>query len=298
MPIYTYAQLQADVNSKIKGKLNILTDARSTLNQGVRQVLAEIDMVSMRRRKPLVPNLFTGLFEYDAPDDLKGYSIITVENQKWTRRPFWKLVPYEQFMRRQEPLTIAVSDYNGTRKVFIKNGGPTFGTDNINLVISNLDTLTSGGGTWEAFGTAENLFAGQDNFVEGVGSIRFDFPDNTFDAGIQNSTLVSFDASSYLEGNGSVIVWAYLVDKDPVLSFTFRMGSDSSNYYEKTITGNFANGWNNLNFDFATFNTVGSPVATALTYCAVFFSVSGSNHDLVVNGGFDGGTTGWTLQTL
>ena len=121
MPNYTYSQLLSDIGGKIKGKTGILTVPRSTINQGVRQVLSEIDLVSNRRRTALAPNLFNGLFEYAAPTDLKGYGIITVQNQKWTRTPFWSLVPYEQFMRRQDYNTIAVSNYDAITKIFIKS---------------------------------------------------------------------------------------------------------------------------------------------------------------------------------
>jgi len=34
MPTYTYSKLKSDVNARIKGKIGILIDARSTLNQG------------------------------------------------------------------------------------------------------------------------------------------------------------------------------------------------------------------------------------------------------------------------
>lgn len=299
MPNYTYAQLKSDVNAKIKGKAGILIDARSTLNQGVREVLSQVDMVSMRRRKRLVPNLFSGLFEYDAPEDLKAYGIITIENQKWSKRPFWKLVPYEEFMRRQENFTIGVSDYDFQRKIFIKSDQNLIGANgNINTVLSNLDTLTSGGGTWIAFGDATDVEAGSDNFVEGTGSVKFNVPANSTTAGIQNLGLTPFDATAFLNGDGNSTVWSYLTNKDEIDSFTLRLGSDSSNYYEKTITGSFVDGWNNLDFDLSTFTTVGSPVITAITYCAVFFNLADAHPELLTNGSFTGGTAGWTLQTL
>lgn len=273
MPTYTQTQLLSDVNGKIKGKAGILIDAQSTLNQGVRQVLAEIDLVSTRRRIPLTPNLFSGIFEYAAPTDLKGYGIISVQNQKWTKTPFWSLVPYEQFLRRQDFNTIAISDYDFLRKVFIKSE-----INDTKTSLSILDSLTAGGGTWGAFGDAENVEAATDNFVEGNGSIKFDINGAAgTTAGIVNSTLNSTDLSAYFNGDGSIVVWAYITSTTNLTNFIICVGSDSSNYYTKTVTTQsdgtaFVNGWNLLNFNMATFTIVGTPVDTTIDYCAIYFT--------------------------
>lgn len=276
MPIYDYATLQSDVNAKIKGKLGVLISAQSTLNQGVRQVLAEVDLLTTRRRTPLTPNLFSGLFEYAAPTDLKGYGIITVQNQKWNRTPFWKLVPYEEFMRRQKEETVAISDYDFIRKLFIK--APNTQSNDVKTTLSTLDSVTSGGGTWGAFGDATNVEAGEDNYVEGNGSIKFDISAaGGTTCGIVNSTLTQSDLSGFFQGDGSCIVWAYITSTTNLTNFILRVGSDSSNYYTKTVTSQsdgtaFVNGWNLLNFNLATFTTVGTPVDTAVDYCALYFT--------------------------
>lgn len=273
MPNYLYSQLQSDINGKIKGKIGILTSPRSTINQGVRQVLADLDLLTTRRRTPLTPNLFNGLFEYAAPTDLKGYGIITVQNQKWTKTPFWKLVPYEQFMRRQDENTIAVSDYDFIRKLFIKSD-----VTDIKTTVSTLDALGAGGGTWGAFGDATNVEAGTDNYVEGNGSIKFDISSaGGTTCGIVNSTLNSSDLSGYFQGDGNCVVWAYITSTTNLTNFILRIGSSSGDYYTKTVTAQadgtaFVNGWNLLNFNLATFTTVGTPVETAIDYCALYFT--------------------------
>lgn len=273
MPIYTQTQLSSDVNGLIKGKVGILVDSQSTLNQGVRQALSEIDMRSMRRRTGLTPNLFSGLFEYAAPTDLKSYGIISVQNQKWTKTPFWSLVPYEQFMRRQDVDTISVSDYDFLRKVFIKSQ-----ITDTKTTLSNLDSLASGGGTWALFGDATNVEAATDNYVEGNGSISYDLSAaGGTTAGIVNSTLTATDLSDYFAGDGNCVVWAYITSITNLTNFIIRVGSDSSNYYTKTVTAQsdgtaFVNGWNLLNFNLATFTTVGTPVETAMDYCAIYMT--------------------------
>jgi len=273
MPTYTQTQLLSDVNGKIKGKIGVLIDAQSTINSGVREVLSDLDLLTTRRRTALTPNLFSGLFQYAAPTDLKGYSIISVQNQKWTKTPFWSLVPYEQFLRRQEPNTIAVSDYDFIRKVFISSQ-----IVDTKVVLSSLDSLTAGGGTWGAFGDATNVTASTDNYVEGNGSIKFDISAaGGTTCGIVNSTLTQQDLTDFFNGDGNAITWAYITSNTNITNYILRVGSDSSNYYTKTVTSQadgtaFVNGWNLLNFDLSTFTTVGTPVKTAIDYCALYFT--------------------------
>lgn len=273
MPIYTYSQLQTDVNSKIKGKLGVLIDPQSTLNQGVRDVLSDIDMVSMRRRNQLIPNLFSGLFEYAAPTDLKAYGLITIQNQRWTQTPDWSLVPYEQFMRRQDGFTVAISDYDFLKKLFIN----TTMTDT-KTTLSNLDSLTAGGGTWTLFGDAINVVAATDNFIIGNASIKFDISAvGGTTAGIVNSTLNSSDLTNFIQGDGNVIVWAYITSITNLTNYVLKFGSSASNYYSKTVTSQadgtaFVSGWNLLNFNLSTFTTTGTPVSTAIRYCNLYFT--------------------------
>lgn len=273
MPIYTQTQLLSDVNARIKGKIGILVDFQSTLNQGVRQSFSEIDFLTSRRRTPLTPNLFSGVFEYAAPTDLKGYGIITVQNQKWTKTPFWSLVPYEQFMRRQDTNTIAISDYDFIRKVYINSQ-----ISDTKTTLAGMDSLSSGGGTWKSFGDGTNISVGTDNYVEGSASIKFDISAaGGTTCGLVNSTLNPTDLSAYLNGDGNCIVWAYITSTTNLTNYILRIGSSASNYYTKTVTTQsdgtaFVNGWNLLNFNLATFTTIGTPVATALNYCATYFT--------------------------
>jgi len=267
--IYTQAQLKSDVNSKIKGKIGVLVDFQSTLNSGVRQVLSDIDLLTSRRRTPLIPALFNGVFEYAAPADIKGYSIISIQNQKWTKSPNWSLVPYEQFMRRQDLNTLAISDYDGTRKVFLKGSA-----DDGLITVSSLDAV----GTWLLFGDATNVELSTGNFVEGTGSIKFDISAaGGTTAGISNSALAQSDLSEFFEGEGSCVVRVYITSTTNLTNYILRIGSDSSNYYSKTVTTQadgtaFVNGWNILNFDLATFTTTGTPVITAADYCVIYFT--------------------------
>lgn len=273
MPNYTQTQLKSDVNGKIKGKIGVLVDFQSTLNQGVRQVLSDLDLVTTRRRTQLTPNLFNGVYEYAAPTDLKGYGIITVENQKFSKRTDWSLVPYEQFLRRQDYNTIAISDYDFVKKILINST-----VDDDKITLSTLDSLTAGGGTWGLFGDAENVEQDLDNVVEGNGCVKFDISSaGGTTAGIVNSTLSQVDITNYLEGNGSVLVWAYITSTTNLTNYILRIGNDASNYYSKTVTTQadgtaFVNGWNLLRFALTSLTETGSVTDTAIDYCAIYMT--------------------------
>jgi len=293
MPIYTQDQLKSDVNAKIKGKIGVLVDFQSLLNQGVRQVLTEMDLVSTRRRAALVPNLYAGLFEYAAPTDLKGYGIITIQNQTNSLARDWGLVPYEQFMRRQDANTIGISNYDGFTKVYLNTVNQNYYynyndnsdynqglTPNSKTTIAGLDTLSSGGGTWGEFGdvTSGKVYKDSSNFVEGSGSIRFDInAAGGTTAGIVNTALNSSDMSVYFSQNGFGYVYTYLTSATDITNFILRLGSSDSAYNTMTATSQadgtaFVGGWNLIEFDLSATVLTSTPDNAAVTYSALYMT--------------------------
>jgi hypothetical protein len=273
MPTYTYSQLKSDVNARIKGKIGILVDTRSTLNQGVRQTFSDLDLLTARRKAKLTPNLFSGIYEYAAPTDLKGYGIITIQNQTFEKSRYWNLVPYEQFLRRQDYNTIAVSDYDGMRKVLLNTI-----VDDKKITISSFDSVTG----WTAVGDAENIDEDTTDFITRNASLSFDISSaGGTTAGVENSTLGNIDITEYLKGNGTVTVWVKIASITGLTNYKMRIGSSSGNYYEKTTTTQsdgtaFTTGWNLLKFDMTSLTTVGTPVDTACVYAALYMTKDAS----------------------
>ncbi len=290
---YNRAQLKADVNAGIQNKQGILTDFNKTINQGVRQAVAEVDMSSMRRRYTMYPGLFRGIFDYFCPVDLKGYCIIDLPRQAqdvastrpsvdglngWSTRDAnaygeFFLVPTEEFDRIQGFGMVAVDDYNGIRILKVASSA-----DSNTLVISNLDSLTFDNTTWVPFGDAINLRVDNDDFIKGSASIVYDISGaGGTTAGIQANGFNPIDISQYLQGFSSLFNWAKIVTTPGVNGFTVRLGSSPTDYYEVVITVSndgtaFARGWNLDRFDLVNMTTVGSPVSTAITYCALFMN--------------------------
>jgi len=269
MPNYTYSQLKSDVNARIKGKIGILVDIRSTINQGVRQTYSDLDLLTARRKAKLTPNLFSGIYEYAAPTDLKGYAIITIQNQTFEKSRYWNLVPYEQFLRRQDFNTIAISDYDGLRKVLLNTI-----VDDKKITIGSFDSVTG----WTAVGDAENIDTDKSDFITRNASLSFDISSaGGLTAGVGNIDIGKIDMTDYLKGNGTVTVWVKILSIVGLTNYILNIGSDSSNYYSKTTTTQsdgtaFVEGWNLLKFDMTSLTTVGTPVDTECVYAALYMT--------------------------
>jgi len=273
-PIYTRTFLKSRLNARIKGKIGILVDSDQSCNDAARFVVGDLDLRSARRKTPLTPSLFTNIFEYACPTDLKDYKIIDIDPQTDRKQTEYNLVPFEEFGRRQDSNTIAISDNDFVRKILINASV----ANDLSITISEMDSLTSGGGTWALFGDGTNLTADNDNYVRGNGSINWDISAaGGTTAGIQNTALSTFDLTNFLGGNGALFVWADITSTTNLTNFILRLGSSSSAYYSKTITVQadgtaFANGWNLLKFDLTSLTTTGSPTNTAGSFAAIYMT--------------------------
>lgn len=278
MPTYQFSQLKGEVNGRIKGKIGIMVNSRATINAGVRQVNTDFDLASTRRKSRLTPNLFSGPGEYACPNDLKMNSIVTIEPQVLLQqRQDWGLVPYEQFARRMDRNTIAIGNSDLIKKLYAL----TYIND-LKQVVSSFDSLTAGGGTWLAVGDATNVRADQDNFVEGAGSIAFDLSSNPgLTAGVKDLGINTTDLTKYLQGNGTLIVFAYIVSTTGLTNYILQIGTDASNYYQKTVTSQqdgtaFRVGWNVLEFDLNSLTTVGTPTITTSNFASLYMTKLGT----------------------
>jgi len=293
MAVYLKTALATDVAAMISGDI-ATADLLTVSNRGVREVLAEIDLRSTKRKSALSPNMFDEIFEYTCPTDLKDIAIIDVMPQvKRGRFDYWKLTTQEEFDRYKkeyrtgyfdDPVNVyrteswigdnllAFSENSMVRKLLISRP-----IDDSSVTISELDSLTSGGGTWSEFGDGDNVTQDSDNFVKGSGSLNWDIDDaGGTTAGIVNSTLTTYDITDYLS-TGSIFCWAYITSATNLTNYIIRVGSSSSNYYTITITtdsgGNaFAAGWNLLRFDFINKAETGTVDPDACDYLALYMT--------------------------
>jgi len=270
--IYTRELFSSRINAKIQNRAGLITSIEDLMDETVRHVLADVDLRSTRRKQPLSPNLVHGRMEYAAPSDFSAGGIIDVPQQAKREDGSFFYVPTEEFYTRWEPGAIALDNYNGVNTILINSR-----VDDIAITPSYLDGVSAGGGTWTVVGDANTLVVDNDDFFQGSGSLSFGIAAGGTTAGIQNTGLNSFDLTSYLSGDGAAYVWAKITTTSGITNFTLRLGSSSSNYYQKTTTTRndgtaFQVGWNLLRFDLTGYSTVGSPVITATNFISLFMT--------------------------
>ena len=275
MPQYTQANLSSNLDGMVHGKVSNLVDKQVTMNRAVRFVLGDLDVRSAKRKSVISPNLFDDVYDYTCPTDLKGEALIDILPQiNRSIDSQIELTTEEEFDRKKSfnKLMAAFSDNSFVRKLRL-----SMSIDDDQLLIAELDALTSGGGTWIGFGDGENLTVDLDNFFKGNGSINWDISAaGGVTAGIQNVGLDPFDIDDYTPA-GSAFVWVYITSITDITNFILRIGQDASNYKSKTVTVTnegtaFVQGWNLLRFDLQSLTTVGAPTETDCDYVALYMT--------------------------
>jgi len=270
---YTQAQLTAAINRHIQGKQGMLVDIVETANEAVRTVFSEVDLRTSRRKASLTPNLFNAEYDYACPSDLKSYGIIDIPQQAKREDGEFNLVPSREFAINKQAGDIAIDDYNGQRILKINSI-----VSDKTLVASELDSTTSGGGTWSANGDGTSLTADSDDYIKGNGALKISINSaGGTTAGIQNTTLNTIDFTDYVGGNGAVFVWVKINSTTGLTNYTLKIGNDTSNYYQKTVTTKndgtaFTTGWNLLRFDMTSLTTVGTITITTFRYISLFMT--------------------------
>lgn len=296
MSIYTKNDLKTRINAGIKGKIGVMVNPDDTMNQMMREVLAEADIRSTRRMVTIQPGVFDKVYAYPAPVDLKASKIVSLRAQAPADSTYYgfSLIPYEQFNARygyfgrtigngafndgvmisnREPFTIAFDDLNGVKQLLIAR--PNNGSS---VTLSALDTINDGVTTWIPFGGAENVVTDSGNFLYGSGSIKYDIDGTAVTtAGIQSLTIPTFSITDFLNTNDAIFVSVYLSNADDITNFKVRLGVDVANYKEFTATQTsinttFQTGWNLIRFDISSITTVGTVDTDALTFIALYMT--------------------------
>jgi hypothetical protein len=274
--IYTRSQLKAKMNAGIHGRIGMLLDDDETVNSAVRQFNNDVDSLAAKRRTVLAPNLYNGIFDYTCPADLDGYKLIDLPAQAKRQDGEFFLVPSTEFDIKRQPGMVAIDDYEGIRVLKVNSK-----VDDHSITVSELDSLTSGssnGSSWTLFGDAETLATDQDDFIKGAGSIKWNISSAAgTTAGIQHASINSLDMTDYFGGTSSFFVWAKINSVANLTNYILRFGTDSSNYYSKTVTAQadgtaFVAGWNLLKFDISSYSTTGTPTNTNIKYFVIYMT--------------------------
>lgn len=286
---YSRTELSTEVATMVSGDYGS-TDFVTAANRAVREVFLDIDLRSAKRKSALSPNLFKDVYQYTSPSDLKGLKIIDIKPQvKRGRLDYWRLVTEEEFDRYKKEYhfdrygdeveiqanenwlgsnLVAISTSDFVQKLLLSRP-----VDDDTIIIDPLDAV----GNWVLFGDGTNLTKDSSNYIEESASINWDISSaGGTTAGIQNTSLDSFDISDYLM-EGSVFVWAYITSTTNLTNFIIRIGNDSSNYYYITVTTNsesnsFHTGWNLLRFSFVNKVETGSVTEASCDYVVLYMT--------------------------
>lgn len=266
---YTRSQLKSDINAGLNGKIGMIANINDFLNRVVREAKNAVVIRSSKRTQQLTPDLVRGVFEYAAPTDLQDNRIIDIPAQAKRQDGSFGLVPVEQFATNPQSGDIAIDSYNGVRTILINSqvATPTMMVD-----------ATSDVTNWTAFGDGTSIVLDGDDYILGNNSISFAISSaGGTTAGIQNEAITEFDISDYLGGTSSLYVWVKINSTTNLTNFILRLGTDSSNYYSKTVTlkadGNaFERGWNLLRFPLTSLTETGSVTDTSINYAAIYMT--------------------------
>lgn len=266
---YTRAQLISDINAGLKGKIGMISSVNDYINRVVRETKNRVAIRSGKRKTALTPDLFGGVYQYACPADLQDNRIIDIPAQAKGIDNSFGLVPAQQFLANPRPGEIAIDDHNGQRVLLINSRLTT-----TSIVLNPTNVAAD----WTAIGGVENIAADAADYLNGNNSIAFGLSNavNTI-AGIQTNALAAFDITPYLQGNAAVFVWHKINNPANITNYMMRIGSDSSNYYSKTITAKsdgtaFVRGWNLLRFDLSGLTKTGSVDDEAIDYLAFYMT--------------------------
>lgn len=277
--MYTLGEFKIQLDQEIQNKLGMLKNQAQPINTAVNLVSNVYhDMQSLIRRVSLVPQLFEDVYRYGPLDDLKNYKIIDIPKQGEREVGEFNLTSAEEFWIDKDKYfnVAAVERFNNMVTLLVKSH-----IDDKELMISTLDDVTAGGGTWNGYADGVNVAQDTFRFLRGNAGLAFDINSSGgTEAGIENTALDAFDISEYTS-NGSLFVWHYIVNTNNINDYKVQIGDDNANYHEITTTtqhtGNqFVDGWNLLRFDFAKKTTVGTPSNTSTQFVRLFMTKNAS----------------------
>ncbi len=285
--MYNVQDLKNDLSGILHGTTNNqIQNLDGVIDRAAREVLLDVDPQETKRTVEFVAPIFNTVYDYPLAADVKGNKIIDVFPQV-QRLPsdIW-LQAYNQ------AFDVAKQNIFSMTNMFTINFNSSLKTIRINapwlnppVVINQIDDI-SDNGTWAVTGTATNLSVNNTNFAQGAGSLQFDTTAGA--GGINNSTMTAIDLSE-VENQSSLFVWVYVPTGASLTSVQLLWGSDSSNYYDRTVTQTqqataFVNGWNLCQFQWSGSSTVGSPDSSAISFAEIVLNTSADMTGCKVNG--------------
>ncbi len=273
----TISDLQTDVSRKLHGtNINKIEGEFSLYDEAARSCLNDIDFFESQRVAQIANAIYTDVYDYALPTDLKGNKILDIrpqanrdsgDNAKQTYQ-----VEFNRFKRDQE---FTIKNNSGVRTLQYR------ADTNSMTVLHTMDSITDNG-TWVVGDDATNLTKDTQNFIANA-SLNFDVSGATTTASIVNTTLSAINLEA-LEDKGAKFLFHYM--PTVITDATFFWGDDATgNYWSDTVTapqnGSFQVGWNLMRFDWNGATKTGNPDSSdiaALKYSFTYDGVADTDH--------------------
>lgn len=234
MATKTIAQLKTTITSRLHGTtLNKLSDFYTLCRDTAEQVLSRIDLMETNRRTLLTNAIYDRVYDYSLPTDFKAPSDLKPQTSQYN-------LYNNGSLSRTYSRQFNNQKANNQFAVVWENGTQYLRFAkyiNAPLVLNTADSLTANG-TWAVGGNASALVLDTLNYMSGTGSLK--------------ATVSSPGA---------------------IVNVKLRIGNDSSNYFEKTITAGhfeaFKTGWNLCRFDLSDATENGTVTKTAIDYLRI-----------------------------
>lgn len=279
---YSINAANADLAAVIHGTtISQIANINGLHNRVARKLLADIDPIETVRKVLTTTPLFSEVWDYACPSDLKGNRIIDISPQYTRTQGRVISQTFNQPFDIDKNLNLPPSEFtiqwnNQVKTIRINDTSLPQG-----VVIDSCDA-TNG---WTANSTASSLTEDNVNFASGFGSLSFNVATGT---GSISKTLASTLNLSSQINQASWFYYLYLPTGSQLASTEIRVGSSSSNYYSRILTvtneGNaFATGWNLIRGDWLGSTVVGTPDVTKISYVYVGVTVTANQIGIKVD---------------
>lgn len=295
----TVADLKQNVSGLLTGAdLDLVLDFYGATERAAAVTVQKADIPDTMVRQPIM--LYSGVTDYTPDDNIFGSAIIDIRRQGVNANYLHNvqktfIVDFDGSVNRVPFGYLVAFEYRSGNPIMRISQGVT-------VPQVNLDPMTSTDG-WSVGGDANTLLPDYTVYYQQPAALRFNLAAGGSQGTLEKTFANSIDITNY-QGVGVAFLAAYFPDASAITSVTLQLGSDSSNYYEVTVTEGFlgafySNDYQLLAFDLAGATAVGSPDIAAMQWVNVLTNYGDGGTtlgpELMVNGSFDGNADGWRV---
>lgn len=248
------------------------SNPNNTIVEAVRQVNMNVDITESKKIIPLTQAVYSGDYLYALPTDVKTIISLTPINGKFSS---WD----EYINRDARSMSLDSTSLNNSFRTEYRQGTQLIritGNQSMStpIVLHNCDTLDENG-IVTAINDANNIGINEINFMDGVGSVDFNITPSSGIATIVFDNITSQDITAVTrDGSFSMMVDVPADLAGKITSMQIRLGNDSSNFIQQTVTtnafnGGFNRGYNPVRFERRTATTIGTVDISNITYMEV-----------------------------